>query len=322
MALSDNFMTNLLDGHLSTLRSLIANDLSLCPEIRSNTLTIYYRGGCLMRIDESAGLYRATFDLLQYAAACTEPWSQSWAAHLTALPHALNSSEEVHRWLINIPYLKSVMDRFYSDRNWRERESQQRIILENNRDPDLANATDFFFCDMEVAENQSTESGLRFDLVGVQWPSTGPGRRVRNGHRLVVAEAKYGDSAFDNLVEHYQDLQTLVRDQVRLQSLKNRMLSAFEQKHGLGFIQCRNTLESFSDDSVIWLLILVNHDPESTLLRAKLNELNQYLSVSSDARIQVRVATSNFMGYGLWTQAVLDWDTFLQGSVSRICCRN
>jgi hypothetical protein len=322
MALSPVFMSNLLDGHLSALRSFIAGDLSLCPEIRENTLTIYYRGGSLMRIDEVAGAYKSSFDSLQYSAACSEPWSRRWAENLRSLPPLLTSSVDVEQWLANIPFLKSVMDRFYSDRIWRERESQQRIILENNRDPDLANATDYFFCDMEVAENQNTESGLRFDLVGVQWPSTGSARRVRRGHPLVVAEAKYGDSALDNLVGHYQDLQTLVGHHDRLQNLKYRMLSAFEQKHRLGLIQSQNTLEGFSDGPVIWLLILVNHDPESTLLRAKLGDLSQFLLSSSDDRIQVRVATSNFMGYALWTQAVLDWEDFLRNCGPRICSRN
>lgn len=318
MALSENFITNLLAGHLSALQRFIARDLSLCPEIRSETLTVYYRGGNLLTIVENNGRYLAYFDTGQYAKSCTEdPWL-SWAGELSLLPQELNSEEDVRYWLIRIPLLKSVMDRFYSDRSWRERDAQQRIVMENNRDGAFAKGTDFFFCDMEVAENRSSGGSLRFDLVGVQWPSTPSHRRRRSGHRLVVAEAKYGDSALDNLVDHYRDLQTLVSDPDRLQSLKDRMITAFAQKHRLGFIQSRQTLESFSADGVSWLLILVNHDPESTLLRTKLDELSHHLSICSDARIQVRVATSNFMGYGLWDHAVSDLETFLQTSASRI----
>ena len=316
MSLSEQFIAALLDGHLSALHNFVQNDLSLCPEIRIDTLTVYYRGGSLLKLKEVDGTYQASFDIAQYAAAAGEPWAHWWVTGLGGLPETLNTPEEVQEWLMRIPFLKSVMDRYFVDHAWRERDAQQRIVLENNRDGNFANSTDYCFCDMEVAENQGAAGGLRADLIGVEWHA--PKRRRRTNQQLVVAEVKYGVDALENLVEHYQDLHALMNDPPRLNGLKTRMLTAFQQKHRLRFIQTKNPLEGFSDSHVTWLLVLINHNPRSELLRIKLGMLNQFLAENADDRIEVRVATSNFMGYGLWTHAVLDLAGFLRTYDSQI----
>ena len=310
MPLSEQFITALLDGHLSNLQNFLQNDLSLSPEIRVNTLTVYYRGGSLIKVEEITGTYQASFNA-QYAAAAAEPWAHWWVANLDGLPEFLNTPEDVEQLLMRIPFLKSVMDRFYSNMAWREREAQQRIVLENNRDGALANSTDYCFCDMEVVENQGAAGVLRADLIGVEWPA--PNRGNGFNRPLVVAEVKYGDGALGNLVaDHYQDLHILMNDHFRLEDLKARMLSAFQQKHRLGYIRTQHQLEGFSDTHVIWLLILINHNPRGELLRRQLVMLDQFLAENADNRIQARVATSNFMGYGLWTHSILGLECFLR----------
>lgn len=324
MALSETFMSDLLDGRLSSLRSFLVDDHSLCPEIRANTLTVYYRGGGLLKLQEFSENYRATFGEEGYVASCVEPRSQAWASKVGALPELLRSAEDIEHWLADIPCLKSVMDRWFVDRKWREREAQQRIVMENNRDGVLANATDFYFCDMEFAENQNlvndTREPLRFDLVGVHWPSTASARQKADNRSLVIAEAKYGDDALENLVEHYRDLHALIRDGGRLARLKEMLVIRFQQKHRLGFIESRHPITGFSDGPVLWLLILINHDPESRKLRDRLADLVREIG-STDGMIDVRVATSNFMGYGLWDQGLLDLNSFLHDCGTRICCR-
>jgi hypothetical protein len=324
MALSEAFMSDLLVGRLAPLRSFLIDDQSLCPEIRANTLTIYYRGGGLLKLQEFSGNYRATFGEEGYIAACVEPRSRAWASKIASLPGLLTTEEETEQWLSDIPYLKSVMDRWFVSRTWREREAQQRIVLENNRDGAFANSTDFYFCDMEFAENQNfvndAREPLRFDLVGVHWPSKGTVRQKVDGRSLVIAEAKYGDDALENLMKHYKDLNSLVRDERRLARLKEMLVLRFQQKHRLGFIESSHPITGFSDGRVLWLLILINHDPESRRLRDGLAELVQMIG-SDEGMIDVRIATSNFMGYGLWDQGLMDLNSFTRDCGARIYCR-
>lgn len=315
MALSETFMSDLLDGRLSSLRRFLVDDQSLCPEIRANTLTIYYRGGGLLKLDEFSGNYRATFGEKGYAAKCQEPRSKAWATTVAKLPKLLKTAEDTEQWLATVPLLKAVMDRWFVTRNWTEREAQQRMVFENNRDRTIAVATDYYFCDMERVELVSVngkKSDLRFDLVGVHWPSDKAIRKSSVERSFVLVEMKYGDNAHQGnagLLDHWKRLRTFLAEDGRLARLKEEMCLSFNQKRSLGFIECRRPLSSFNSGPVEWLLVLANHDPEKTGLAKELKELN---GIVEHNLVRVRIATSNFLGYGLWDQAILDLATFLQ----------
>jgi hypothetical protein len=45
MALSETFMADLTSGHLKNLCQFLHSDHSICPEVREDRLTLYYRGG-------------------------------------------------------------------------------------------------------------------------------------------------------------------------------------------------------------------------------------------------------------------------------------
>lgn len=329
MPLSEEFMTALMEGHLSDLRSLMLSDRTLCPEIRQDTLTIYYRGKALLKLERTRDGFVPSFDA-NYFLQNKEHWYQNWVDRLKDIPTSINTNEDITSWIEFVPFTKAVMDCWFSIHGGLEREAQQLIVQENNRDGDYARGTDYYFCDMERAENDvvvdGKSRGLRFDLVGVRWPSTGPARKVTTDKTLVIAEAKYGDGAHtgeSGLVDHFQRLQAFVDTEGRLAALKEAMVTSFQQKHALGFIQCQNPLELFSDGSVplSWLIILINHDPETSGLVEELRSLNDYARDSKEASIRIQVATSNFMGYGLWDQAIVDLDEFLSCTDGRIYCR-
>jgi hypothetical protein len=329
MPLSENFMAALLEGHLSDLHRLIVTDRTLCPEIREDTLTIYYRGKALLRLARVAERYVPSFDA-NYCLEDREEWYQSWVARLENMPELMDTPEHVRSWIELVPTTKAVMDRWMSKHGGLEREAQQLIVQENNRDGDYARATDYYFCDMERAENQvivdKRQRGLRFDLVGVHWPSTASSKKKATGKTLVIAEAKYGDGAHAGeagLVDHFQRLQAFIATEGRLAALKEAMVESFKQKHALELIECQNPLESFSDDStpLTWLIILINHDPEKSGLLKELEDLRHYARDSNKASIRIQIAMSNFMGYGLWDQAIVDLDEFLPSIDPRLFCR-
>ena len=331
MPLSPAFLTALLEGHLSSLHSFLLTDHTLSPEIRGDTLTVYYRGGRLLGLEEvDSNNYIATFNL-DYVLEDGDPWCQDWATRLAELPPALNSPEEVSFWLAIVPFAKAIMDHWFAANGGLEREAQQLIVRANNQDGSYARATDYYFCDMERAENcvivDGENRGLRFDLVGVHWPSTPAERRMTTNRKLVVAEAKYGDGAHANeagLVDHFRGLQAFVAKPDRVAALKLAMVTSFQQKHRLRLIQCKNSLTSFSKKPapIVWLIILINHDPESQPLRRELTELTELVDPVNGPLIEVRVATSTFMGYGLWDEGVVNLNDFQNNCNAQICCRD
>jgi len=322
MPLSHSFLLALEEGLLSPLRQFLLTDRTLSPEIRGDTLTVYYRGKRLLKLTETPAGYDAVFDD-SYILPKQEPWQIKFGNKLKELPTSITSSDDVSKWLEIIPFIKAIMDRWLSKYGGLEREAQQLIVQENNQDGKYARATDYYFCDMERVEGDvivdEKRRGLRFDLVGVHWPSTSKERKQNKGRKLVIGEVKFGDGAHAKeagLVEHFIGLKAFVDEPDRVEKLKQKMAIAFNQKHQLGFIQCQRPLETvrgFAGESapIEWLLILGNHDPEKIVLKSELRQLQDYQNSTPTPKIQIRVATSSFVGYGLWNEGIVDLNSFL-----------
>ena len=83
-----------------------------------------------------------------------------------------------------------------------------------------------------------------------------------------------------------------------LQRLKKEMVDVFKQKRALGLVNCGRDPVSFSDEPPMLLLVLVNHDPDSSKLRAQIEPL------PPSPHAEVYLATACFMGYGLFDQGI------------------
>lgn len=287
--LGDRFIADLKGGVLGPLLDRVKADGTLCLEIREDYLNIYYRGGNLLKVSRMPDGYAAFFDP-EYAA------GDGGALSAAMPPVSLRSSEEVAVWLGFFPTLKLAMDLYLGRHPKEEREAQQSIVRENNFGG-VSRATDYFICDIEYANPNG-----RFDLVAVHWPSNGAIRKRAVGRRLVLVEAKFGEGAIDDpagIHSHVIDINRFLATTANVVALKNEMVGVFNQKRELGLIDCGKDLEAFSDDPPMLLLALVNHDPDSTKLRASL----EHLPPSPHAEIYF--AASCFMGHGLFDQAVL-----------------
>jgi hypothetical protein len=287
--LSERFLSDLKDGFLAALLERVKADRSLCLEIREDYVNIYYRGGNLLKVSRVPDGYVAFFDP-EYA-------SGDGGALSAAMPAvALRSAEEVAVWIGVFPTLKQAMDLYLGRHPKEEREAQQSILRENNFGG-VSRATDYFVCDIEYANPHG-----RFDLVAVHWPSNGAIRRRAAGRRLVLVEAKFGEGAIDDpagIHSHVDDINRFLATTANVSALKNEMVDVFNQKRDLGLINCGKDLEAFSDELPMLLLALVNHDPDSTKLRASLDHL------PTSPHAEVYLAASCFMGHGLFDQAVL-----------------
>ena len=128
---------------------------------------------------------------------------------------------------------------------------------------------------------------------------------------MVVIEKKYGDGALKGdagMKKHLADFQEFKNDTVKLNNFKTEMLEVFKQKRELGLIPDlnfndgnKNEVVEFSEGFDL-LLLIANHDPASVKLQEELKSLNDE---------NVKLITSNFMGYGLFKQNVFSLDEFL-----------
>ncbi len=291
--ISDNFICELKAGLIQPLLDLIRIDYTLCLEIREHYINIYYRGGNILRIDEKQGAFCACFD---------RKYLDNELTRVTDLPNNLNGSRDVEAWIDAIPFMKHEMDVWFGNHPKNEREFQQLMVRENNYGK-TANGTDYFICDIEYANYTG-----RFDLIAVHWPSSSTGRKNNCDLRLAFIEMKYLDNALTGaagLGKHIEDINTFLGESANLGTIKKEMKAVFNQKQELGLVNNQKSIESICDDKPEFILALVNHDPGSTILRKELANLPDCPNA------EIKVATSNFMGYGLYSQSIYGLDEFL-----------
>ncbi|MDH4247143.1 MAG: hypothetical protein OEW39_04940 [Deltaproteobacteria bacterium] len=291
--LSEIFMSDLITGLLRPILERVQKDKSLCLEIREDYINIYYRGGNLLKISKESVGYTLSFD---------KNYLENPDMLILPSPKIAEISE-LANWLQTLPNLKQAIDLYA--KNTSEREFQQLVVRDNNFGS-IARSTDYYICDIEY----QNETG-RFDLIAVRWPSTGSTRKKQDSHRLILGEVKYGDNALDGvsgLHAHIQGINKFLSNPGNLSSLKNEMVKIFQQKKALGLLDVAKDLTGFGDELPMILLLLVNHDPE----KSRLKEILQSLPDSPHA--EVRIATSSFLGYGLFDPAIID----VKSGISRL----
>jgi hypothetical protein len=267
-------------------------------EIRVN---IYYRGGNILKIEEKDGSFNAWFD--------RNYLDENKTRVSNDLPALLVSSDDVKKWIDVIPFLKHEMDLWFGKHPKNERECQQLMLRENNIG-NSAKGTDYFICDIEYAN-----LNRRFDLIAVHWPSSAAERKNDIGLGLAFIEMKYLDNALTGnagLKKHIEDINNFLGEQDNLSNIKDEIKNIFNQKLELGLINNQKSIASFSDDKPEFILALVNHDSESSILRNELKKLPYCPNA------EIKIATSNFIGYGLYSQGIYDLDEFLEKYERRI----
>ena len=171
--LNDRFLDDLKKGVLAPLTDTVKSDTSLCLELRGDYINVYYRGGNLMKVEQSAEGYSVSFDPNYFKVGSKKGFFRT-----EKLPHLpkgeILDKEDIAKWLDASPKLKQAIDRYISKIKKDEREFQQRILRDNNFGS-IARSTDYYICDIEYR----SEYG-QFDMVAVHWPSE-PGVR-KNPH--------------------------------------------------------------------------------------------------------------------------------------------
>jgi hypothetical protein len=287
-SLSNYFMRQLTEesGILFRIRSLVQQDRTLCMEIRGDTVNIYYRGGNVMMIEEAGGSFKASFDV---------NYVKDGSKVVETLPKQLHSQEHVSEWMNTLPILKHKMDLWFGCHSRDEREYQQLVVRENNLGKS-AKSTDYFICDIEYALH-----GERYDMVAVQWVSSAARRKKSSNLRLAFIEVKYLDGALDGpagLRKHVEDIDRFAGIPGNLKRLADEMKEVMNQKRSLGLVAIPKAIESIRPEKPEVILVLANQNPRSRVLMRELSQLPDC------ANVEVKIATSNHMGYGLYAECM------------------
>ena len=293
--LSDPFFKDLERGILAPLLKHLQLDNSLCFQIRKDYINIYYRGGNLLKVsDNKNGTYGAFF--------CSEYFE---GRKISLPPHTLSSEKEMAKWLALFPTLKHTMDVYFTSSPNLEREAQQMLVRENNIGKG-ARSTDYFICDIEYAD-----SGARYDMIAIKWPSTSASRKNTRCASLAFIELKYLDQALTGkcgLQDHLKGINAFLAEPDNVLDIKCEMLKVFNKLREYKFIEAKKDLEDFKETSKPeYIFILANHDPASEKLRRELKDIPSFFE-----NFDLKFAVSNFMGYGLYEQNMLTKDEFLR----------
>lgn len=294
--LSNTFIQDLTTGYLQELLHFIQADQTLCLCIRKNYINIYYRGGNLFRLSETQKAYVGTFDSKYFKS------SPSWIVR--TLPSSkIQNAVDLQKWLQIFPRLKQTIDFFLGNTTSKEEREFQQLILRDNNFGNQASSTDFFICDIEY-----TCSVGRFDMIGVQWSSTSSSRKNRDGHRLIFIEVKSGDNSLtgsSGLHSHISDMNKFLKSPKDVENLKEEMCSLFAQQHHLGLIHNTHSLEGFGTQLPLYLVVLINHDPASSVLKRECTRLPPLKGA------ELAFIEGNFLGYGLFEERLHNLTHFI-----------
>jgi len=121
-ALSEPFYNALKndDGLLYPLLERVKQDHTLMLAIRDSYINIYYRGGSILKLTEKdKKSYKPFFDKKYNVYDKPVPVDE--------LPDTIDNREHVIKWIDAFPYLKDIMDSFFSKNSKPEREFQQLV---------------------------------------------------------------------------------------------------------------------------------------------------------------------------------------------------
>lgn len=299
--LNSRFMEDLKIGLLSPLKDLVKKDNSLSLEIRNNYINIYYRGGNLLKLSEiKEHIYSSFFDV---------NYVRKKDSFLNGLPQEISLVRHLESWLERLPLLKSEMDFWFSKNTKAEREFQQTVVWENNNSS-VANSTDYFIADIEY----DNKRGGRFDMVAIQWNSDMGARKLQAGYKpkLCFIEMKYGDSALggkSGMLDHVKQWREYLSVDKKREEIKDEIQKLFQQKRELGLINGlegnTNEIRDFAGE-IDCIFLLANHGPD----KSRLDEIIRNLEQINIPSVEIKFCVSNFMGYGLYKENVINLAEF------------
>ena len=327
-ALNDNFFKRFLpDGNLSELTEALQVLPQFMLNFRENYATIYYKGMRVLEIidDGSAdGIFGITADAyLTAEELLNSEFSENISDFKDSKSKYMFKLEMSNKkdWFTLLTFIANGID------NWRlgyteeklqhenpEKEIQQRIVLENNIFGN-SNSTDYFIIDTEYKEQGNRNAG-RFDAIALHWS-----RDMRN-HRdykpgLAFIEVKVGEGAIKGTSGINKHLDDIIKYDITDDFCADIEKNIF-QLYTLGLISIpgSNIFDSEKSEKKQFKIDR-NKTPQMIFALANYNQksgkiLEQLEKVAEPKELDLRFATSSFLGYGLYDEGMLKLDEFKQ----------
>jgi hypothetical protein len=301
--LSKKFMDDLKEtsGLLHPILGRVKQDHTLMLAIRGDCINIYYRGGNILKVEEQIrGSYKTSFDNKYNLLEKTIP----------DLPPAIKCQDDAIKWIGVFPYLKEIMDIYFSKHPKAEREFQQLVARENNYST-ISNDSEYFISDIEFADS---DLNARFDLLAIRWLASH--RRNGSNCRAALIEMKYGDAALAGkagLLKHLKDIDALFSNH-KYKDLLETMESQFNQLDELDLLNFNRSsngtkVKLVDSDKPEVIFLLANHNPRSTQLRSILDD-PEVVVYGESQNFDLLFFVSSFAGYGLHADCMLNLSQF------------
>ena len=305
-SISESFLNSLKTGLFKSIVDIVRVDPSLDLEMRGDSVMVYYRGGKILTINDP--------DL--------HP-DMKETGFLTGLDPNY-SNEKKSKQDIPTPQHTCILDYFAKAKlvidnyEWNvkeklgEKEIQQRVVSENNS---MVNAdeTEFFFADMEWAENSVL--GGRADLIAFHWGHMEHRKKeltmylieVKQGCDAIrTRELKKNEQVSPGLSKHLQDFSKLQREKSLIKELKDDMLEVLRQKYCLGLVKGLDNLFCLDNGKITTTGITIIDEVRFVFLLAN------YLHYSDNLKNELKgmpdesyFFVSSFLGYGLYKDFIL-----------------
>ena len=247
--INKDFIDSLLYGEISYFYNAVrdkTNSLSL--EIRGGYVSIYYKGGSLLKITQmkrGKKRYKLEFD----AKYCKNKGNDGNFDLLNS-----HDAYDVDAFVSHFDLMKQEMDTWFNKHSKPERDHQHKLLLNN---PEIV--------DIEY----QVGNRMRFDMLYVK------------GDTLYIVENKFGKGAIGGnagMAKHYYDICKIIADDRLREKMINSVYNISEAKLALGLVDeaiSRGTIEK-----VKILFLLVDCDPDKNVVQNEVANMKGIISAS------------------------------------------
>jgi hypothetical protein len=257
--INTQFIQDLKSGSLAFFLEQARENPGICMEIRKNYVSMYYKGGCALRIEQHGQGYSFQFD----SKYCLNKGDDGKEAFFKSL-NARDASAHIEAF----PVILSEMDSWFARHLKPERLFQHNLIKKNQGQLTIL--------DIEYAGWTSAKKMFRLDMLGVV--------RADDAYKLIVFENKFGGGAISGTAgirKHYDDIVDILSN---LDSRDDLVASAIEIariKVELGLL--RGPLDLKPGMAIEILFLMAGYNMRSQAIANEVRKMQDSVASNMDA---------------------------------------
>jgi|GEM_PF-23342 len=255
--INERFIKDLNTGILKDFLVFVKNNKELCLEIRRNYINIYYKGGNLLKITQTAKDYTFHFD----SKYCKNKGDDSNFDYVKSL-----DKKNALVWITEFSLLMKEMDSWFECRPKAEREFQHNLIKAND-----GTDSNVFILDIEFAGWTKENKLFKLDMLGLF--------KTGDGYKLIIFENKYGGGAIGGKAgvnKHYNDIVSIINYAPSRENLVASVINIANNKADLGLC---NIINNTDITEIEILFLIVEFNPNSMAIKNAVEKI--YKSIAA-----------------------------------------